>query len=312
MRSAGRVLALLAVLTAVAASGCTPTTQGSARTTPAEDSSAVVKAAVDQFRDGYATGTIVLQLTDAGGSEFTAVRAELSDPRFAPGTVWTGSTRFSPGQTTSLPATVTQPVCSSTGASPAHDAEPSVRVQLADGTEQLVRAEDSHAVLARIHADGCFAAMAASAVTLAFDDTLEAGAQPGSAVLTLRASAPARTAPSSASPSGSSPSGSSAAGASPNPSPPVLQSVGGTTLLDEDRAQPWPRGVVLRPGAAVPLVVRAARCDAHAVAEDKVGTLIPLTLSAAGQTGVVKVAASAPLRRAIYSFVASACGWPAG
>jgi hypothetical protein len=62
----------------------------------------------------------------------------------------------------------------------------------------------------------------------------------------------------------------------------------------------------------VPITVRPARCDAHAVAEDKVGTLIPLTLNAAGQSGVVKVPASATLRAAIYAFVARACGWPGG
>jgi hypothetical protein len=45
------------------------------------------------------------------------------------------------------------------------------------------------------------------------------------------------------------------------------------------------------------------------VAEDKIGTLIPLTLKVAGQTGVLKVAASAALKAAVYAFVGRACGW---
>lgn len=288
MRPAGKVLALLAAL---AVGGCSAPGPRQDGTPSARASGPSVRAAVDQFRDGYATGTIVLQLTDAGAAGFTVVRATLVDPRFDGATVWTGSTVFAPGQTTSLPAVAARPRCSDAAASSAHDAGPSVRVLLADGTEHLVPAEDPHGVLARIHADGCFAATVASAGSLAFDDTLTPGAQPGVAVLTLRVGAPDGGGPSVRL---------------------VLESVAGTTLLDEDPGRPWPRGVVLAPGTAVTLAVRPARCDPHAVAEDKVGTLVPLTLAADGQTGVVKVAAPPALRAAIYAFVAAACGWPAG
>jgi hypothetical protein len=154
-----------------------------------------------------------------------------------------------------------------------------------------VAADDPHGVLARIHADGCFAARVASDASLSLDDALAPGPEPGVAILTVRAGAP------------------------PGPPPaasPILTSVSGTTLLDEDHGQPWPRGVVLSPGTEVRLAVRPARCDPHAVAEDKVGTVLPLTLAASGQTGVVKLAAPPGLRAAIYAFVAAACGWPTG
>jgi hypothetical protein len=58
--------------------------------------------------------------------------------------------------------------------------------------------------------------------------------------------------------------------------------------------------------------VRPARCDPHAVAEDKVGTLLPVELEVGGATGVVKVAAPPALRADLYRFVAVACGWPPG
>lgn len=268
-------------------------------------------AAVDQFRDDYASGTIVLQLTDTGGTPFTVVRAELADPRFADGTVWTGSVDFTTGQTTSLPAVAAAPRCpapASTApsgtesartapagtADPPHDAAPSVVVRLADGTERRLAATDPHHVLARIQTEGCFTAAVASVATLRLDDALTQGPTTGTALLTLRAEPV------------------------PVASPPLtattltLSSVGGTTLLDEDPAQPWPRGVLLTPGKAVRLAVRPARCDPHAVAEDKVGTLIPLTVAVGGVSGVVKVAAPRALRAAIYAFVASACGWGTG
>jgi hypothetical protein len=57
----------------------------------------------------------------------------------------------------------------------------------------------------------------------------------------------------------------------------------------------------------VAIVVRPARCDPHAVAEDKVGTLIPLALDVAGQEGVVKVAASPALRGQLYDAVIRIC-----
>ncbi|WP_369047318.1 hypothetical protein [Sinomonas sp. P10A9] len=301
-----RTLGVLALAGALCLGGCSVTAapkQASnppASTSPSS-ASLPLAAAVDQFRDGYASGTIVLQLTDTGGAPFTVVRAELDDPRFAGGTVWTGSTDFTTGQTTSLPAVAAAPRCSGPGgtasagiADPSPDGAPSVVVRLADGTGARVAATDPHGVLARIHTEGCFAAAVASVAALRLDDELTPGPTNGTAVLTLRVEPiPVATPPHSVSAL-------------------TLSSVGGTTLLDEDPAQPWPRGVVLAPGKTVRLAVRPARCDPHAVAEDKVGTLVPLTVAMGGASGVVKVAAATALRAAIYAFVASACGWSAG
>lgn len=55
----------------------------------------------------------------------------------------------------------------------------------------------------------------------------------------------------------------------------------------------------------VPLV--PARCDAHAVAEDKRGTLLPLHLEAGGLSGISYFALSAELAGTLYAFVSSAC-----
>lgn len=281
--ASARALGALAALACLA--GCSAGATGGRSPGPPESSP--VAAAVDQFRDEYAAGSIVLQLTDTGGTRFSAVSAVLIDPRFEDGTAWTGSADFEPGQTTSLPAALAAPRCGPG----THDGAPSVRVRLADGTEHTAAAADPHAVLPRLHDEQCFADEARRAVSLRLEDTLAPTAARDAAVLTLVADSPA---------------------AAPAQAPATLVSVAGTTLLGEDPAHPWPRGVVLAPGTRLPLVVRAARCDPHAVAEDKVGTLVPVTLEAAGATGTVKVAASPALRASLYAFIARACGWPPG
>jgi hypothetical protein len=151
-----------------------------------------------------------------------------------------------------------------------------------------VSAGDPHDVLTRLRTEQCFAAAAQRAVDLRFADQLQPGHSPQTAVLELIVAPPA-TGPTAAA---------------------TLVSVSGTTLLAEDPSAPWPHDLGLTAdGSRVPLAFRPARCDPHAVAEDKIGTLIPLTLKVAGQTGVVKVPASATLKAAVYAFVGRACGW---
>ena len=74
---------------------------------------------------------------------------------------------------------------------------------------------------------------------------------------------------------------------------------------------PWPRSVAVHAGGAIQhfrLGIRPARCDPHAIADDKVGTLLPLRVSAGGRDGVVKIDAGAMLRGRIHDFVSTACG----
>lgn len=254
-----------------------------------------VAAVVDQFRDGYASGTIVLQLDDMASAPVTVVRAELVDARFMDGTAWSGSEELSPGLPISLPAQATAPRCDH-----ADDGAPAVRVTLADGSLHTVAAADPHVVLPRIHADACFAARLSAVVTLGFSDALSPGSAPGTAVLTLNQGA--------AQPSAT--SRSTASRSTAGPAQATLVSVANTTLLDEDPSAPWPREVSLSAGGPpLRVTVRPARCDPHAVAEDKVGTLIPLTVRLGSATGTVKVAASSALRAEIYAFVARSCGW---
>lgn len=74
-------------------------------------------------------------------------------------------------------------------------------------------------------------------------------------------------------------------------------------------------GIEVRGDAApqtvtIPLV--PARCDPHAVAEDKRGTLLPLRVQVSDVTGIRYFALSDQLKGQLYSYVAVACGHPAG
>jgi len=59
--------------------------------------------------------------------------------------------------------------------------------------------------------------------------------------------------------------------------------------------------------SAVTLTLVPARCDPHAVAEDKRGTVFPLRVSVDGTSGTVYVAADAEVKAALYDFVRAAC-----
>jgi hypothetical protein len=59
--------------------------------------------------------------------------------------------------------------------------------------------------------------------------------------------------------------------------------------------------------SAVTLTLVPARCDPHAVAEDKRGTVFPLRVTVEGTSGTVYVAADSEVKAALYDFVRAAC-----
>ncbi len=147
--------------------------------------------------------------------------------------------------------------------------------------------------LRRIHGEDCAAAAVARGLRVALADELAVRDVDGAAVadMTLRVE--------------------------PVPGGPHVRLVAvlGTTLLrppgadadwvlDVDSAAPPPGGLVVLP--AVP-----ARCDLHAIAEDKRGTVLGVRAVVDGvEQPVFHVAASDALRGALYDAVLAACGVP--
>lgn len=150
---------------------------------------------------------------------------------------------------------------------------------------------DPNGLLARIHGEDCAAAAVGSGARLTLSDTVELGEVDGRTVgsVTLRLD--------------------------PVPSGPrveVLQ-VDGTVLLTPLGGAPsWPVQLDSSDGPAeVTLTFEPARCDPHAVAEDKRGVFLGIrTRVAGGDLPVFFLTPSDELRGAVHRFIGTACGWP--
>lgn len=259
-------------------------------------------AGLNQFRDNYSTQIIEIQLSNTSAAPVTVLSAEVSSPLFPAGIAWQteqAGTEVPPGQTKSLPAKLPAPSCDDpgvatgpgeTGAGPA-PAEVKVSVRRDSIlSEEHLAAPDPYGVLTRNHSELCLAQEAQQVAVIGLAPELEVAADGRTAVVRLQVrplEAGTGTARSL-----------------------TVESVDGTTLLAEAPEAPWPRGITFVAGGddqEVRLRIRPARCDPHAVAEDKVGTLLPLRVEVGGRHGVLKVAAGPELKGRLYHFVTAAC-----
>ncbi|MCU1553812.1 MAG: hypothetical protein JWM13_1298 [Arthrobacter sp.] len=292
---AAAVAGLLAVVPACSTDGGGAAGTGPREATPEATRALPVTAEINQLRDNYSKQIVSIQLTNSSDAALTVRGARLESALFADGISWAASPagiELPPGQTKSLPAQLPAPVCSPAG-SPESAPTVALRMAPALGTapEETVTAADPYGVLPRNNAEMCLAQAADAIAGFRLDPGLEVSADGLTAVVRLLMT------PRDAGPA--------AAAASL-----TIVGIEGTTLLAEDAALPWPRAVPVHAGGEgreFRLGVRPARCDPHAVAEDKVGTLLPLRLSVAGRDGVLKVDAGALLRGRIYDFVTAAC-----
>jgi hypothetical protein len=290
------------------AASCSSGTAGGTASPPSATASEIpipagpVTAEISQFRDNYSKQIIEIQLTNTTGHALTVLGAELTSPLFAAPITWsarTGGIELPPGQPKSLPAPLPAPDCGSPagpgagpGATPgAAGARVSLRLATTEGTVPVpatAPAADPFGVLARNNSELCLAREASAVATITLDPELEVAADGRTAVVRLLLQ--------------------------PRPAgfgELVIDRIEETTLLAEAGQAPWPRSVTVRAGGApaqVRLGIRPSRCDPHAVAEDKVGTLLPLQVRVAGREGILKIDAGSQLRARIYDFVTKACG----
>lgn len=256
---------------------------------------------VNQFRDNYGKQIIEIQLTNNTADTVTVQAASIATPLFAAGIAWRASpdaVQIPPGQAKSLPAKLTAANCGtdtgSTGPGSTGSEGPgavSVTVRLSpNGAPESLPATDPFGVLARNNTEQCLAGEAGAVAAIGLGPQLDISGDGQRAVLRL-----------SIRPSPASPSGARRL---------IIERIDGTPLLEEDPAKPWPLHLTVEAGGLareLELGIRPARCDPHAVAEDKVGTVIPLSVMVGARTGILKIAADRDLRGRILDFVTAAC-----
>jgi hypothetical protein len=263
---------------------------------------------VNQSRDQYGKQAIQLLLTNVSGGPLTVAAAQLASPLFHGDILWEptgGSLELSPGQPKSLPARLPAPVCGrdqSTGQQSSSDKssiqQPVATVRYSEpgqgGVQEVAPvAVDPFGVLERNNMELCLAAEAAAVADIVLDRRLEVAPDSRTAVVRLVIT-PKK-----------------ADGAGTAKGPMTITSIDGTTLIAAPADEPWPRKVRIVQGAPrseLRLRIRPARCDPHAVAEDKVGTLLPLHVRVGEREGQLKIAAGTALRGQIYDFATAACG----
>jgi hypothetical protein len=91
-----------------------------------------------------------------------------------------------------------------------------------------------------------------------------------------------------------------------------IERVFGTTLLNAEDGIDWTLGVdvaVGDPPTTLILPVRPARCDAHAIADDKRGTILPFEITTSdGRAGRLDVPANDGLKAELYAYYGERCG----
>lgn len=291
-RHAAAAVVVLAVLTGA------PVLQGCSPGTPAPAQGGPLTAGLNQFRDNYGTPVIEIQLSNTSSEPVTVLGAAVSSTLFPAEAAWLAGpdgTEIPPGQTKSLPVRLPAPSCHTAAEDAAAGTSPAgatVTVRQGSTTDTVhLAAADPYGVLARNHGELCLARDAGQVAAFGLAPDLEVAADALTAVVRLTVT-PNET----------------AAGTIREL---TIERINGTTLLAAAPDSPWPSGVTVVAGTGpteIRLRIRPARCDPHAVAEDKVGTLLPLVVNVGGREGTLKVAAGPALKGRIHDFVTAACG----
>jgi len=254
-----------------------------------------VSVEVGQARVEWGDRIVRVVVANESAVEVVVAAAQITGPRWATPARSLGSATAAPGGSATVRMRLGEPRCehpaaadvltlelgdgASAGAAP--------RVVLAHGIDAAADPDD---VLSSRWGEDCAAEAVARGARLSWSPGLEV-VEGARARLTLRLD--------------------------PVPGGPLVevQAVDGTTLLSPVGGPQWAPGLSSAAGGPVAATLEAtpARCDPHAVAEDKRGAQMPVRASV---DGVAQPVFYLPLpdiaREALHAFLGQACGWPAG
>ncbi|GAA2751531.1 hypothetical protein [Amnibacterium kyonggiense] len=232
-----------------------------------------------QYRSDIAPDQVQLRVVNGSEERIVVRAAALRGSGWTPALRWSDDdpAEIGAGVVVDLPARLTTADCGST-------TRLSGLLRLADGTTRSVRAVDEHGTLRGLHAADCFRERAARTASLAVAAFRPHGrtAEVDLAVIGGAAAA----------------AGIEIERVLPTP---LLSPAGGTEL--------WTIGRRFTASGRLALRTVPTRCDLHAIAEDKVGTVLPVQLRLAdGARGTVPVRAPKAIKDAVLAWVVRACG----
>jgi hypothetical protein len=301
-RTSPRLRPLLIGAALLLVSGCSPApSAGSGDAPPSAPLPEGVAVSVYQSRFDVVTRALQVSIENASTEDLVISGAEFRSTQFTEDAVWPKeSTVVTAGRTIDLPVTLSDPVCDDL------DPTPSVVLVWAtgDGDEHTseVTPTDERGRLAELRAEGCFDAAVAAVAEFSADTP------PRTVTIGSVTAAELDVAVEPA-------DGGAAAGGL------LVESVGGTTLLT--LLDPATGGATTSlplgdridgAGRTITLTLVPTRCDPHAVAEDKQGTILPFTVEAPAidgsgtSRGTVLVTTPTAVRQALISFIGEACG----
>jgi hypothetical protein len=275
-RAAAAVLAGAAVAALTGCGGLSP------------DLPAGLSVVVYQPRPDVALGQFALQVVNSGDADVDVIGAWLTSPDFVDDVVWTGEgSTVLAGRRLDLRVPVPEIDCSG-------ETEPRVRLQADAGNSVTESPEvvvsDPYGLLPRLHAEQCVGEAIAEVATItAREVVVPDGRAPAILVLDVAATGVAGSV--------------------------ELVAVRGTTLLqpaaDGVSTPELALGVELSadgpPEIRVPFLPN--RCDAHALAEDKVGTIIPFLVDAGTpEPAPWMLILPDDLKGALYDYYSDYCG----
>lgn len=265
---------ILLALAVLSATGCAPVPSAPPG----------VSVAVVQGRTDVDTGLMALRITNDSAAPVRVTSVSYDDPRLAVQPVWAGDSEVPAGAARDLRVPMPDAACDG-------DAEATgtatVEFLTADGAVTAeYPVDDSLDLLPARTESVCFAQRVAEVATFEWE-RIETGGD--TAVLQLTVTSTGEDGI-------------------------QVEAVSGTVLLVPDSAHAgWPLDLTVARDATESVEISAApgRCDAHALAEDKLGTRFRISvrlLGDDGTAGTIVVPASDAQRAALHAFVARACG----
>lgn len=248
-----------------------------------------VTAKVYQTRSDVAAGMIEIQVHNDSPSDLEVVAATVDSPVLASAAHAARGAVIPEGATIDLKSPLPEAVCPP----PSEPPQPTVSITAVVGGRPVsgdVPAVDSLGQLSRIADTACRQREVESAVSIVAPGQVRGDGRP----LVLRYQV------------------------TPGPTPRRVEFIatGPTTLLTpaDQRGSPIRAqrvGTTVAPDSprqVIDLRYSPARCDAHAVADDKQGTLLPMTVRIDGRPSTMTVPVSQELRAQIHAAVTHACG----